>query len=268
MPPVAIVDFNLENDCPDIKKPIPITLSPFEEITICLKFTFKFLKPTRLFYIRYFSEKNSKNSTLLGIYFKNFETKYGFLKYNGINYLFQWSNHNIKPDVWQKICISITNLQIYIVMNGEKISNETISITNNMNKEITSANLWLGSDNIRKFGSNGLGYFVFEGSISNVYLWSQHLKISELISITNSCSLIHTPKPDLLTWNYYVNSLVSPCLEYHYKNEEFCKGVIPSRIHIIENKTNFDNANYLCQAYGANFRFQKIKLKLHFWHHS
>ena len=109
--------------------------------------------------------------------------------YYELTYMFQWSEHEIKPDIWQQMCTFVSNTQIVVVFNGNLILNESTITTTQINVENKQAYLHLGGS------YEGFG---FVGYLTKVYLWSQKLEITDLIHMTNSCSLIDTV-PDLFS---------------------------------------------------------------------
>ena len=191
---IEIFEYNQENYCPDLYEPIIInTTSTFDEITLCTKFSLKYLKETYFMELR----TTTGNLVLLGVYFMNFEKKFGFICYHDWFYMFKWSNQSMKPDIWQKICISVSNAQILLALNGDAILNDTITVSNRTNNEYKQANLRLGGYVNEDNGDGNPRTFV--GFITEVNLWNQNLELSDLISMTNSCSLIDSV-PDLFSW--------------------------------------------------------------------
>ena len=193
--PVRIVEYKQENCSTPLHEPILINAtSNFEELTICAKFSLKFLKGT------YFMEliSSSSNLTLFAIFLDDFSKNFGFVIYLESYYMFQWSEQEMKPDTWQQICTFVSNTQIVVAFNGNLILNESTITTTQINVENKQAYLHLGGS---YEGSSFVGY------MTKVYLWNQKFEITDLIYMTNSCSLIDAV-PDLFSWDSFKVSFI------------------------------------------------------------
>ena len=189
----TVVEFKEVNQCPQLNEPILInTASTFDEITVCTKFSLKFLRQTGFMQL----SSTISNMSLFAILLRDFSKNYGFVKFHGVFHMFQWPEQTMKPDIWQQMCATVSNTQIIIALNGNVILNEIIISSNLTSKENKQANFWLARNN--EDGVHNFHNFV--GSMSWVYLWSQKLEISEMIHMTNSCKLINTT-PDLFIWD-------------------------------------------------------------------
>ena len=203
-----VVEFKEENQCPQLNEPILINTTPtFGEITICTKFSLKFLRSTGFMQL----SSSISNMSLFEILLIDFSKNYGFVRFYGVFLMFEWPEHTMKPDIWQQMCATVSNSQIIVVLNGNVILNE-ISVSSNLTrKEDKQANFWLGGNNENGIhtpcGTSTVTPCNFVGSISRVYLWSQKLEISDMIHMTNSCKLINTT-PDLFIWDSFQVSFI------------------------------------------------------------
>ena len=134
--------------------------------------------------LRYHTE-----NILLTIYLSQFgkNAGFGFFGYHGFSNIFNWPKQRMKPDVWQQICISASNNQAVLVLNGDAIFNKNLNISNLMYKVANQSYFRLGK--------------YFTGFVTDVNVWSYKLDISDLITMTKSCSVVDTLTPDVFSWD-------------------------------------------------------------------
>ena len=185
---IQIVEYNPKNECSYLGHGEPIIMNTthiLDEITLCAKFAPKFLITGFLMELRYNTEK-----VLLTIYLSKFgkNTGFGFFNHYGYNHqMFKWPKQRMKPDVWQQICISASNNQAVLVLNGDAIFNKNLNISNLMYKVANQSYFRLGK--------------YFTGYVTDLNVWSYKLEISDLITMTKSCSVIDTLTPDVFSWD-------------------------------------------------------------------
>ena len=169
---VAILINKQAEDCSTSKStvgiPIKSTLLPINEFTFCGKYRFKILKDVVLMYM---------NSPEVYIRIMDFDEKVGLVKHELITYFFLFPNQTIKPDSWQHVCLSVSNISIRLVLNGEVIYDAP---PDTVTKDFSETYLWLGGENMPKFMHRR-----FEGVITNAYLWNESLNMDDLILITS-----------------------------------------------------------------------------------
>ena len=111
---VAILINKQAEDCSTSKStvgiPIKSTLLPINEFTFCGKYRFKILKDVVLMYM---------NSPEVYIRIMDFDEKVGLVKHELITYFFFFPNQTVNPDSWQNVCLSVSNVSIKLVLNGE-----------------------------------------------------------------------------------------------------------------------------------------------------
>ena len=183
---MQIVEYNPKYNCSYLGHGEPIIMNTteiFDEITLCAKFALKFLIKGYLMELRY-----QKENTLLTIYLSKFgkNAGFGFFSFYGFSYMFKWPKHRMKPDEWQQICVSASNNQAVIALNGDAIFNENINTSNLMYKAANQSYFRLGK--------------YFTGFVTDINVWSYKLDISDLITMTKSCSIRDTLTPDVFLW--------------------------------------------------------------------
>ena len=209
------------------------TSSLLEEFTFCGKYYFRFLHSSVLMGI--------EPDLILNI--ENFEKHFGFLMIHGDYYRFDFHNQTVTPDSWQYICLAVNTSQMKIVWNGEILFNHPKpDLPTTKNKNIK---LWLGGALFSDQEYNKR----LEGMIAKTNVWNTVLQDDYLISITTNKKTITSTKYDLYSITTPKNST---CIDYLVldENDDLFQESHPEN-HLIEYKTNFLSANYLCQGYGG-----------------
>ena len=238
---VSVLNYKGGNECENDLVGVPITsissiTSQLEEFTFCGMYNFRYLQNSFLMGI--------EPSTILRIW--DFNNNVGNLFHHGVYYMFDFMNQTVTPDSWQYICVAISPTLIKIAWNGKIILSKTrVDLSK---EESTNAKVWLGGAIFFEKEINQR----FKGMIAKANFWNDALKDEELISITNNGqAVIGATKFDLLSKIAHKNSSCIDYLHFDEKDALFQK-ISQQKTILIEYKTDFDSAKYLCQAYGGD----------------
>ena len=246
---VPILRYNIIDDCPNCECTIGIpiqTKSPLREFTFCGKYRFKYLKDVVMMYM---------DPPVTYIRIMDYEDRVGILKHDAAGYFFFFPNQNLKPDSWQHVCLSVSLDSMRLVLNGEVVFD---SPPNSVMEDITASTLWIGGENIPQ-----LMHRRVHGTITDVYLWKEFLKIEDLISITTSSKSRQSKSisaPVLFSWDKFETAISSSCLEYETLNENdklFIENFQEKDTLLVEHQANFATSRNLCQALGGDLLVPK-----------
>ena len=243
---VSVLNYKGGNECENDLVGVPITsissiTSQLEEFTFCGMYNFRYLQNSFLMGI--------EPSTILRIW--DFNNNVGNLFHHGVYYMFDFMNQTVTPDSWQYICVAISPTLIKIAWNGKIILSKTrVDLSK---EESTNAKVWLGGAIFFEKEINQR----FKGMIAKANFWNNVLKDDEMISITNNGqSAIGATKFDLITKIAHKNSSCIDYLNLDIKDDLFQEEQQHKTI-LIEYKTDFDSAKYLCQAHGGDMTLPK-----------
>ena len=227
---IQVLDFA---ECPE-KLNLPlnmITEETISEMTVCLRFSMKYLTPSYLMNI----------GPLFSIYLRNFGQKFGFVRFDKIGRMFIWKNE-ILPEQWQHLCISYTEENsILVVLNGKLLHDDIVNLPDFYvsSKSLTESGLNLGS-------SVKVNHDRFYGKITELNIYDMDLGLETMIDFT-TCKDIFT-MPNIFEWNN-LNMNSTNCYKLEERNsDEICYPRSDDKLILIEEAFNFDDSKYFCEA--------------------
>ena len=167
-------------------------------------------------------------------------TDVGFFYLNEeISLIFTFPQEVLHPNHWNHLCISINDTSYKVVGNGNLWFEAKHAI-----KEVTQSvqTLELGGDSPYNYE------YKFEGSISELNMWSTSLSLVDLQLITRSCG-VPSISPTLLKWSQV--AVLGTTLELDLCNDDDQKVT-----KLIPVQLDFQRANQLCEIMGAKLSYQ------------
>ena len=243
---VSVLKYKGGHECENDLVGVPIKstssmTSLLEEFTFCGMYNFRYLQNSFLMGI--------EPGSILRIW--DFNNNVGNLFHQGVYYRFYFINQTVTPDSWQYICLAISPTLIKIAWNGEIVlSDPKLEL---YKEESTNSKLWLGG----ALSSDNHHNQRFEGMIAKANFWNDGLEDLELIYITNNGqSVPNITNIDLLSVITHKNT---SCIDYLNLDEKdaLLQDIQQPEKILIENKTDFDSAKYLCQGYGGDLTLPK-----------
>ena len=235
---ITVLEYNQRSDCPNSVVGIPMkSNSPLQEFTFCGRYNFRFLRECVLMGF----DKQTWFWMMI-----NDEEK-AALKLHGEYFFFNINKQNMMPDQWQHLCFSVSLQQVKIVLNGEIVCNEPVTLDS---EEIAHEIMWIGGMKVNSWHIDRR----IEGTLTDVNVWNRSLEIQYLLSITSNGKMDTTvPAADIFSWIKFELQSNTSCVEYIIKDEhyDFYEEKHEENV-LVEHLSDFNTSNYLCQALGGN----------------
>ena len=214
------------------------------EMTLCLRFKMKFLKPTILV-----SWGKLHHVTLF-----DFNKKNGFISFNNFVWMFLWTD-DILPNQWHHFCYSFAKNSIWIILDGKLLHDDML--------DLPDINLNLGSGYVLSLGTvkgpsvssltNVQNKFI--GEMTEVNFWNQGLTIQNMIDTTSKCNGTVNAEPDLFKWSDLdMSGQFTICFvsrEVNRKLELCTAEENKKKLILIEESATYQDAKLNCFALGG-----------------
>ena len=155
---------------------------------------------------------------------------------------FYYKTQKIRPDQWQHYCISVSSSQVKIVLNGEIVCNEPVTLDS---EEIAHEIMWIGGMKVNSWHIDRR----IEGTLTDVNVWNRPLEIQYLLSITSNGKMDTTvPAADVFSWIKFELQSNTSCVEYIIKDEhyDFYEEKHEENV-LVEHLSDFNTSNALAQ---------------------
>ena len=239
----------------------PLTSSiTTNQLSFCARFYFEDLKFKQVFSIGRNDTRN--NEVSLKFHF----LPEGIGLFESEQFHAQFRHPRIYPLQWYHLCLAVNQTEVMIMLDGQSLE---MNISGHGNNPITEFKLEL-NEKVYRIGSKGNRPMVYQGMLTELYLWKIALNSDELFGITSNFKDAKLMKKDLLfAWNEIVENYQNfkmnmVTLSKKSRNEICYKR--PKRFLFSPNDVaNFYEASKHCETFGGKLyspSFQKEFVEL------